>query len=157
MQLIISIVTPFDFPRQVEYSCVISLSAASLPRTITRRTRRHATTPNATAKSSSTVFMRRRRRARTSDLMLRSPPPRWDTILDRIASGRCQPRAGLEGTELARISQRVMRTSSTDLCRFRGMGVTEYSVGIAGLVRFEPRELHDLRPLLGFLGDKFPE
>jgi hypothetical protein len=28
MQLIISIVTPFDFPRHVEYSCVISLSAA---------------------------------------------------------------------------------------------------------------------------------
>src|SRR5215472_14738862 len=86
MQLIISIVTPFDFPRQVEYSCVISLSAAWLPRTITRRTSRHATTPNATVKSSPTVFMRGRRRARTSDLMIRSPPPRWDTILDRIAS-----------------------------------------------------------------------
>src|SRR6516164_6522465 len=122
MQLIISIVTPFDFPRQVEYSCVISLSAAKLPRTITGRTSRHATTPNATVKSSPTVFMRGRRRARTSDLMIRSPPPRWDTILDRIASDRCQPRAGLQGyTELARISQQVMRTSSTDACRFRRM------------------------------------
>src|SRR6516162_4458928 len=30
--------------------------------------------------------MRGRRRARTSDLMIRSPPPRWDTVLDRIAS-----------------------------------------------------------------------
>ena len=29
MQLIISIVTPLDFSRQVEYSCVISLSAAA--------------------------------------------------------------------------------------------------------------------------------
>ena len=29
MQLIISIVTPLDFSRQVEYSCVISLSAAT--------------------------------------------------------------------------------------------------------------------------------
>src|SRR5262249_24579680 len=73
MQLIISIVTPFDFPRQVEYSCVISLSAASLPCTITRRTSRHATIPNATAKSSPTIFTRGRRRARTSDLMIRSP------------------------------------------------------------------------------------
>src|SRR5215470_1503375 len=90
MQLIISIVTPFDFARQIEYSCVISLSAASLPRTTTRRTSRHATIPNATVKSSPTIFMRGRRRARTSDLMIRSPPPRWDTILDRIASDRCQ-------------------------------------------------------------------
>src|SRR6516165_11489359 len=96
MQLIISIVTPFDFPRQVEYSCVISLSAAWLPRTTTRRTSRHATTPNATVKSSPTVFMRGRRRARTSDLMIRSPPPRWDAILDRIVSERWQPKAGLQ-------------------------------------------------------------
>src|SRR5262249_56228497 len=29
MQLIVSIVTPLDFSRQVEYSCVISLSAAA--------------------------------------------------------------------------------------------------------------------------------
>src|SRR5262245_61920325 len=29
--------------------------------------------------------------------MIRSPPPRWDTILDRIASDRCQPKAGLQG------------------------------------------------------------
>src|SRR5262245_62705800 len=97
MQFIISIVTPFDFPRQVEYSCVISLSAAKLPRTITRSTRKHATTPNATVKSSTPVFMRGRRGARTSDGMIRSPSPRWDTILDRIASDRCQPRAGLQG------------------------------------------------------------
>src|SRR5262249_43199258 len=82
MQLIISIVTPFDFPRQVGYSCVISLSAASLPR--------HATIPNAI---SPTVFMKGRRKARESDLMIRSPPPRWDTIVDRIASDPCAERA----------------------------------------------------------------
>src|SRR5262249_33623072 len=129
MQLIISTVTPFDFPRQVEYSCVISLSAASLPRTITRRTSRHATIPNATVKSSPTVFWGGQRRAGKPDLMIRPPPPRWDTVLDRIASDPCQSRAGLQGTELARISQRVMRTSSSDPtapCRFRGTGITEY-------------------------------
>src|SRR6516164_8858044 len=32
--------------------------------------------------------MRGCRRARTSDLMIRSPPLRWDTILDRIAHRR---------------------------------------------------------------------
>src|SRR5262249_1825575 len=117
MQLIISIVTPFDFPRQVEYSCVISLSAASLPR--------HATIPNAI---SPTVFMRGRRRARTSDHMTRSPPPRWDTIVDRIASDPCAER-----------------------------NVMEYWHGVRGSVRLRPREFHHLCPLLGFVSDELAE
>src|SRR5215813_11247234 len=125
MQLIISIVTPFDFPRQVEYSCVISLSAASLPRTITRRTSRHATTPNATVKSSPTVFMRGRRRARTSDLIIRFPPPRWDTILDRIASDRCQPRAGLQGIP-------NWRGSVSGRCEHRAATPVDFAHGIYG-------------------------
>src|SRR5262245_9893238 len=136
MQLIISIVTPFDFPRQVEYSCVISLSAASLPRTITRRTTRHTTIPNATIRSSPIVFMRGRRRARTSDLMIRSPPPRLDTILDRIATESSQPRAELYGTELSMISQRGCehRTASPKVpCRFSRNG-TLWNVGTAASV-----------------------
>ena len=157
MQLIISIVTAFDFPRQVAYSCVISLSAASLPRTITRRTGRHATTPNPTAKSSPTVFTRGRRRARTSDLMIRSRPPRWDTILDQIASDRCQPRAGLQRTELASISQRVMRTSSSNP---QGVSISRnerlWNIGraVRRSVRLGARKLHHLGPLFNFIGEE---
>src|SRR5262249_7549507 len=145
MQLIISIVIPFDFPRQVEYSCVISLSAASLPRTITSRTSRHATIPNATARSSPTVFMRGRRRARTSDLMIRSPPPRWDTILDRIASDPCQPTAGLQGTELASISQRDQQRPLSILRNGRLWNASPETK----LLRFDTCELDHLGPLLG--------
>src|SRR5262245_22681032 len=34
-------------------------------------------------------------------------------------------------TELARVSQRVMRTSSSDPCRFRRTGVTEHWIGLS--------------------------
>src|SRR5215472_864962 len=44
-------------------------------------------------------------------------------------------------TELARISQRVMRISSSDACRFRRTGVTEYPAGHSG---FAPENLTTL-------------
>src|SRR5262249_17907516 len=102
--------------------------------------------------------MRGRRRARTWDLMIRSPPLRWDTILDRIASDRCQPRAGLQGyTELARISQRVMRTSSSDPCRFRRTGVTEYPTAEAVSLRLDAGGFDHFGPLFGIFGDELAE
>src|SRR5262249_50926292 len=146
MQLIIPIVTPFDFPRQVEYSCVISLSAASLPRTITRRTSRHATIPNATARRRPTVFMRGRRRARTSDLMIRSPPPRWDTIgsnsslpaWGRIAGYRiCEDQSAGD----ANVEQRPISPN----------GTLWNGTVLLGLFRLDVRKLHHLGPLFDFL------
>src|SRR5262249_1566819 len=104
--------------------------------------------------------MRRRRRARTSDLMIRSPPPRWDTILDRIASDRCQPRVGLQGTELARISQRVMRTSSSDpkgaVSISRNGTSWNIDSGSASL-RLDVEGPDDVAPLLRSVGDELAE
>ena len=113
--------------------------------------------PNPTAKSSPTVFTRGRRRARTSDLMIRSRPPRWDTILDQIASDRCQPRAGLQRTELASISQRVMRTSSSNP---QGVSISRnerlWNIGraVRRSVRLGARKLHHLGPLFNFIGEE---
>jgi hypothetical protein len=44
MQLIISAVTPFDFSRQVKYSCVISLSAAATSGTLKKNAKPIAVT-----------------------------------------------------------------------------------------------------------------
>src|SRR5262249_22530800 len=147
MQLIISIVAPFDFPRQVEYSCVISLSAASLPRTIT--------IPNATARSSPTVFLRGRRRARTSDLMIRSPPPRWDSIESNCI--RSLPALGR--IERYRIGEdQSAGAANTEQCpppsisRNGGYGV-EYP-RLPASVCLDAGEPHHLGPLLGFRGDE---
>src|SRR5262247_2433629 len=52
-------------------------------------------------------------------------------------------------TELARISQRVMRTSSTDACRFRRTGRYGISCRIRGSVRLDAGRLDHLGPLLG--------
>src|SRR5262245_60764179 len=60
-------------------------------------------------------------------------------------------------TELAWISQRVMRISSSDACRFRRTVFMEYRAGLPGSVRLGPGELHHLGPLLGFVGQKFAE
>src|SRR5215471_14310758 len=100
---------------------------------MTARTIRHAITATATARSSPTVLTRGRRRARTSDLTIRSPLLRWDTVFDRASDPR-QPgansrisnwRGSVSGD--ANIEQRARR-SPVD---FRGTGVTEYSAGIA--------------------------
>jgi hypothetical protein len=53
------------------------------PRTMTRKTSRHATTPTPRARSSATVLTRGRRRAWTSGLMPGPPLLRWDTVFDR--------------------------------------------------------------------------
>src|SRR5262245_13058941 len=61
-------------------------------------------------------------------------------------------------TELAWISQRVMRTSSSDRCRFRRTkryGMSERS-GPASL-RLDVEGPHDVAPLLGFVGDVLAE
>src|SRR5215472_16407697 len=59
---------------------------------MTARTIRHAITATATARSSPTVLTRGRRRAPTSDLTIRSPLLRWDTVFDRASDPR-QPGA----------------------------------------------------------------
>jgi hypothetical protein len=48
--------------------------------------------------------------------MIRSPPPRWDNHLGSNCIRSLPTKGRIAGyTELARISQRVMRTSSSDL------------------------------------------
>src|SRR5262249_59625828 len=83
--------------------------------------------------------MRGRRRARTSDLMIRSPPP--------SQGPDCRY------TELARISQRVMRTSSTDACRFRR--TKRYGMSLpAGHCSLILATRITLAPLFGFVGNQ---
>src|SRR5262245_856910 len=105
--------------------------------------------------------MRGRRRARASDLMIRSRPPRWDTILIELhpIPASLGP-AGLQGTELARISQRVMRTSSSDPCRFRRTkryGKSSRSSAETSSLRLDVGGPDHLAPFLGFLGDQLAE
>src|SRR5215813_5535479 len=88
--------------------------------------------------------MRGRRRARTSDLMIRSPPPSWDTILDRIASDRCQPRAGLQGIPNWR--QRPLSISPNG--RYGTLD------RVTASVRLDVEGPDDVAPLLGFVGDE---
>src|SRR5262245_28757947 len=85
--------------------------------------------------------MRGRRRARTSDLMIRSPPPRWDTILPNCI--RSLPAKG-----------RV--AGYTNSCRFCPTDVMEYSV-VRRSLGLCAGELDYFAPLLGIISDELAE
>jgi hypothetical protein len=76
------------------------------------------------------------------------------SILDRIASDPCQARAGLQGIELASISQRVMRTSDSDLegpVSISRNGEVEYRMGTAASVRLDVGRDDHLAPFVGLV------
>src|SRR5262249_31683362 len=127
---------------------------------MTARTIRHAITATATARSSPTVFTRGRRRARTSDLMIRSPLLRWDTVFDR-ASDPHQPGSNTRisnrrgsVSRYAKIGPRPRR-SRVDFAE-RHLWNVRPRASVASL-RFDVGCADHFAPFLRFVGDELAE